>query len=781
MFLIKALKQVKTKSLLSILLISLLVIVNIISKPQPAIAANGITKIGQIGGYEYPVIFDPSSVTIDVDSSNNVYILETGTSKVLVFNSQGNIVKIWGENGSTAGKIDQASDLVVAGGFVYIADTSNNRISKFNTAGEFVSAFGKGVLDGSNALQSCTTTCQTGLTGTGGGELNEPRSLAIDSSGNIIVNDHSNYRIQKFDSSGNFISTWGWGVDDGSSEYQICTTTCQAGIPGTGGGQINNIYKMVTDSSNNLYIADSSSYRIQKFDSSGNFISTWGWGVDDGSSEYQICTTTCQAGTSDPGGHLVFPRDLIINASGKLMVSNANRKIDTFTTAGVFESEITTDTTISVYNSIAYDGTDIYAGGESPQNFMQAAKFDSSGNMLEKYGGTSDKAGKLSLPTSGSEAKNRNSLVSDAENNRIQIFDNTGAFKFTFGWGVGDGSSEFQKCTADCQAGVSGNGEGQFSFPGVVVSDSDNKIYVADTNNNRIQVFSAEGDFLSKFGESGSGDGQFANPYSLVVLQNGNIAVADSGNARIQVFSAEGDFLSKFGESGSGDGQFSEATYIAADTNGNVYVTDKQTHLVQVFSSSGQFIKKVDFTSIGIPFSIAIDANNNIYVTLISGDGSGSIKKFNTDFQQTDSYSYDFDANDLPFFFGIVSVGIDGRLLVADAYNNRIRILCDNAVSSSGCVLGASTTNQDEQLSGTLAETGIKAVSASLTFGFLIAMSTYIYLDYRRHKLPLEIIEPKNSYSLMHHIKVVTIPLMKYRLTLSFSRVKSTGSSITRY
>nr|NCS16718.1 6-bladed beta-propeller [Microcystis aeruginosa G13-12]NCT52052.1 6-bladed beta-propeller [Microcystis aeruginosa G13-03] len=62
-------------------------------------------------------------------------------------------------------------------------------------------------------------------------------------------------------------------------------------------------------------------------------------------------------------------------------------------------------------------------------------------------------------------------------------------------------------------------------------------IYVADTNNSRVQVFDSGGAFQSTFGSFGSGNGAFDTPRGIAVGSGGNIYVTDTGNNRVQVFS----------------------------------------------------------------------------------------------------------------------------------------------------------------------------------------------------------------------------------------------------
>ncbi len=84
--------------------------------------------------------------------------------------------------------------------------------------------------------------------------------------------------------------------------------------------------------------------------------------------------------------------------------------------------------------------------------------------------------------------------------------------------------------------GVKGVDKGNFSQPGSVAVDSMGNIYVADTQNDRIQKFNSKGEFITMWGSYGSGDGQFRTPNDVAVDSKGNIYVADTFNYRIQKF-----------------------------------------------------------------------------------------------------------------------------------------------------------------------------------------------------------------------------------------------------
>ncbi|MGB8133732.1 MAG: 6-bladed beta-propeller, partial [Nitrososphaeraceae archaeon] len=76
-----------------------------------------------------------------------------------------------------------------------------------------------------------------------------------------------------------------------------------------------------------------------------------------------------------------------------------------------------------------------------------------------------------------------------------------------------------------------------FQGPSGLSIDANDNIYVTDKNNNRIPVFTSDGQFITKFGEPGSGNGQLIDPEGVGVdKESGAVYVADTGNNRIQLF-----------------------------------------------------------------------------------------------------------------------------------------------------------------------------------------------------------------------------------------------------
>lgn len=131
---------------------------------------------------------------------------------------------------------------------------------------------------------------------------------------------------------------------------------------------------------------------------------------------------------------------------------------------------------------------------------------------------------------------------------------------------------------------------------GVAVPPDGSRIYVVDTGgvdtrNHRVRVFDAEtGDLLFDIGTRGSGEGEFNLPRDAIIAPDGRLYVVDGGNFRVQVFEADGRFVSTFGAIGRRSGQFSRPKGIAADPQGNIYVSDTAFGNFQIFDPQGRLL-----------------------------------------------------------------------------------------------------------------------------------------------------------------------------------------------
>ncbi len=123
--------------------------------------------------------------------------------------------------------------------------------------------------------------------------------------------------------------------------------------------------------------------------------------------------------------------------------------------------------------------------------------------------------------------------------------------------------------------------KGDFAKPGGVAVDSEGNLYVADTLNNRIQIFDTEGTFLNTFGKAGDGPGYFARPKGVAVDSDGNIWVADGMQDRVQVFNKKGQLLTYLGGHGNLPGQFAALCGITIDKNNRVFTSEQYPGRVQ--------------------------------------------------------------------------------------------------------------------------------------------------------------------------------------------------------
>ncbi len=244
-----------------------------------------------------------------------------------------------------------------------------------------------------------------GEEGVGNGQFAETRDIAIDSSGNIYVVDAypwlenpTNNRIQKFDSSGNYISKFGQincrfngPINDGD----FCAPT---GI--------------AIDSLDNVYVVDAGNDRIQKFDSSGIFISKWG-------------------SSGSGNGQFNSPNAVTVDSSGNIYVADTyNDRIQKFDSSGNFIAKWGTqgneEGQFFIPYGISTDSIDNVYVADTYNDRIQ--KFDSSGNFIAKWGTQGNEEGQFARPLSITIDSNDKVYISDTENNRIQISNTNGDY-----------------------------------------------------------------------------------------------------------------------------------------------------------------------------------------------------------------------------------------------------------------------------------------------------------------------------------------------------------------
>jgi sugar lactone lactonase YvrE len=133
--------------------------------------------------------------------------------------------------------------------------------------------------------------------------------------------------------------------------------------------------------------------------------------------------------------------------------------------------------------------------------------------------------------------------------------------------------------------------------PGGLAIDTENRLlYVADVDQDQVLVYDA--DTLKLKRRIGTGGhkhelttpGDFARPGGLAVDRDGNLYVADSLNNRIEIFDGDGKFISTFGKAGDGPGYFSRPKGVAIDADDHIWVVDGMQDRVQVFNHDAQLL-----------------------------------------------------------------------------------------------------------------------------------------------------------------------------------------------
>ncbi len=171
--------------------------------------------------------------------------------------------------------------------------------------------------------------------------------------------------------------------------------------------------------------------------------------------------------------------------------------------------------------------------------------------------------------------------------------------------------------------GQSGTEPGQCNFVTDAVQDSHGCYYVAEYGQcDRIQKFAADGRFLFQWGGRGREPGQFARPQGLALDAEDRVWVADACNHRIQVFDATGGearLVRCWGTQGSAPGQLCYPYGLALDGRGHVYVSELGNHRVQKLTLDGQPLGCWGTSgrapgALSNPWAVALDSQRRVFI-----------------------------------------------------------------------------------------------------------------------------------------------------------------------
>ena len=286
-----------------------------------------------------------------------------------------------------------------------------------------------------------------GSFGTGDGEFNRPRGIAVDSDGNVYVADSGNHRIQKFTSTGIFLDKW--GGEDQEGQFRIPL-------------------HIAVDSNNDIYVTDKLLLSpfpirgcIRKFTRTGDPIKQWG-----------------EQGIGN--GEFLQPLGIAVESNGVILVIDSrNFRIQKSTNDGQFirkwgryEPGDDRNWHLGSPAGIAVDSNDdnyVTDAHIDAQHFL-VKKFDRSGNFIRQWGLQGIGDGEFNFPEGIATFSGNSLLVVDSQNHRVQEFSRDGVFITKWG--------------------LQGTQESQFNFPtGVAINKIDDMHYISDTANHRVQRF----------------------------------------------------------------------------------------------------------------------------------------------------------------------------------------------------------------------------------------------------------------------------------------------------
>jgi ABC-type Fe3+ transport system permease subunit/DNA-binding beta-propeller fold protein YncE len=320
------------------------------------------------------------------------------------------------------------------------------------------------------------------------------------------------------------------GRNEASIESTFFVRAEVIGSRGVGLGEFNKPRSVTVDRQDHLYVVDMTG-RVQKFSSAGSFLLSW----------------------QMPQTDLGKPKGMACDADGNIIVVEPH--------------------------------------------YSRVNHFTPQGELVAQWGERGTIAGKFGFPRAvAANSRGEIYVCEYAAMERVQSFaplrrvatlniqsskPNIDGRPLTPAFSPSDGEWEKRAPRLVQVIGRAGTRPGEFNRPEGLAVDAQDRLYVADSCNHRIQVFSSDGRFLRAFGKAGSGLGELSYPYDVAVDARGNVFVCEFGNSRIQVFNPDGQAVEIIGGPGVEPGRFANPWSIALDSHENLYVADSQNHRVQ--------------------------------------------------------------------------------------------------------------------------------------------------------------------------------------------------------
>ncbi len=421
---------------------------------------------------------------------------------------------------------------------------------------------------------------------------------------------------------------------------------------------------VVIDGEQNIYVAETASSYIKKYDRDGNFIAIIGErgnepGQLNAPVEMYIKNSTLYVGEVGAGrisrftldgqfidnvgaDDLEGPRSVAVDDAGQMYaLDEFSNRIVTFSADGEKIAECASPY-LFFPNDIEYNNGNLYVANASAHNIL---KFDTDCNLLASAGGYGTGDAQFFYPRTIS-VNGDSVYVSDVLNNRIQVLDLDFNYQSQIGGsGILSGPIGFA-ITADNDyvivdsntyslkmfdqsdlttpyktVGAPRIEEGMFAqSAGVAFDKSEKELYITDISNHRVQVFNSKnGEFKRTVGQLGFGavPGDLIAPLGVSVI--GDKVYVASSTHQIVIFDKQGTEINRVGSYGAANGQFYYPYDVKQDSKGNFYVTEHYNNRMQKFDSEWNHLATIGGFGSGdgnmyFPTRLYIDKQDRIFV-----------------------------------------------------------------------------------------------------------------------------------------------------------------------
>lgn len=520
-----------------------------------------------------------------------LYLAEAAGNRIVVLNRDLTPARSWGRRGTSAGEFNEPRGVAVSDEHVFVADSGNRRVQVFDLMGQPVR-----VID---------------QAGPQDGAFRNPTDVAVDAQGQLWVAETGRSRIHQFDAEGRWLRSWGEpgsGTNLFGSHVGLCAF----------GGE--------------LFVADQAIVRVDVRDGQGKRLTDWGaMGVR----------------PHEGGGRLMAPRSIAIAPDGSFGVvcETLEDRCQIFERASAAESVRPAEFRRSIAPEF---GPRFAVSGNllavAEPNVAGVAVYDLAvkpAALLSRFGVYGSRPGEFLNPSSVLlDAEASRLAVVDAGNSRITLLevrrpgpkappDSPGSCRFvksialsaldTGGaeskpdrplaiaalarhphasvYVVDERHAEIRVFDSEWKLvrrfGEYGEGDKQLRKPVDLAFDgSGGRVYVADEDGRRVQVFTSDGQHQFSIGPE-TGDYRLGRPCAVAAGPDGSVFVVDGAGDCVVKFGAQGEGLARWGRRGGGPGEFLNPTDIAVDAIGRVFVLDTGNRRVQVLSAQGRFVEAI--------------------------------------------------------------------------------------------------------------------------------------------------------------------------------------------